>query len=108
MVIVDFPYPECTFNNGDVADALATMPLQIHASGSHSGSTPDGGQNNATLTTVVARVKKVWCTTVSTDGSNEAWSYFNIRWRDYVTAKEIGGQNCAIQLLECCDKDLWK
>ena len=44
MVIVVYPYPGCTFNTNDVAEALAVMLLQIHASGSHSGGTPDGNQ----------------------------------------------------------------
>ena len=48
MVIAVRLYPGCTFNTGNVADALAVVLLQIQASGFHSSSTPDGGQNNAT------------------------------------------------------------
>ena len=108
MVLVDCPYPGCTFNTGKVADALAAMLLQIHASGSHSGGTPDVGQNNVTSTTAAARVKEVRCHTISAGSSNEAWLNFNIRWRDYVTATKITGQDCVIKFLECCDEDLRK
>ena len=106
MVIVVYPYPGCTFNTNDVAEALAVMLLQIHASGSHSGGTPDGNQNN--LTTAVMCVKKVWCPIISAASSTEAWFYFNIRWTEYVTAVKITGQDCVIQLLECCEEDLQK
>ena len=58
MVIVDSKYPGCTFNTGDVVDALAATLFQIHASGSHSGDTSGGGQSNTTPTTVVACVKE--------------------------------------------------
>ena len=83
MVIVDCPYPGCTFNNCNVDDALAGTLLHIHTFGIHSGGTPDGGQNNATSTTVVVCVKKVWHQhpTISAGSFTEAWSYLNIRWR---------------------------
>ena len=61
MVIVDCPHPGCTFNTSNVADALAATLLQIHASGSHPGGTPDGGQNNETSTSAVVHVMKVQC-----------------------------------------------
>lgn len=65
MVIVDCPHPGCTFNTSNVADAPAATLLQIHASGSHPGGTPDGGQNNGTSTFAVAHVMKVQCPTIS-------------------------------------------
>ena len=108
MVIINCPYPGCAFNTGNVAEALAAMLLQIHASGFHSGGTPDVDQSNVTTITVVACVRKVWCPTISAGSSTEAWCYFNIRWTDYVTATKITGQDHVIRLLECCDEDLGK
>ena len=107
-IMVNCPYPGCTFNTGNVAEALAAMLLQIHASGFHSGGTPDVDQSNVTTITVVACVRKVWCPTISAGSSTEAWCYFNIRWTDYVTATKITGQDHVIRLLECCDEDLGK
>ena len=93
---------------------LTVCILGVLVSGSHSGGPPDVGQNNVTPTTVVVHVEKVWHPIISAGSSTEAWSLlqhqmdFNIRWSDYVTTMKITGQDCVIQLLECCGEDLQK
>ena len=93
MVIVGCPYPGCIFNT-DVPGALAV----IHASDSHSGGTPDSGQNSVTPTTTPTTESSahhyIYWQTIS-----EAWSYFNIRGRDHVTVTKISGQDCVFLAL---------
>ena len=101
------PFPGCEFQTNDVADGLASTLLQIHASGCHSGVT-NGEQAVASNTSGAARVEKVRCPTISTAGTSEEWSYFKIRWNNYVAAIKISGKDVVIQLLECCDEGLRK
>ena len=107
MVAVDCLFPGCEFQMNDVADRLVSTLLQIHASGCHSGATNEE-QAVASNTCGAARVEKVRCSTISTAGTSEEWSYFKIRWNDYVAATKISGKDLVIQLLECCDEDLRK
>ena len=107
MVAVDCLFPGCEFQMNDVADRLVSTLLQIHASGCHSGATNEE-QAVASNTCGTARVEKVRCSTISTAGTSEEWSYFKIRWNDYVAATKISGKDLVIQLLECCDEDLRK
>jgi len=100
MVVVDCPYPDCDFQTTDASDALAATLLQIHAAGAHS-------TNNQNLPST-ARIEKVKRPTISIGGTTEGWSYFNIRWKDYVAATKVSGRDLVVQLLECCDEDLRK
>ena len=52
-----------------------------------------------------ARVQKVSRQTVSLGMTSEEWSYFLTRWRDYVEATKVLGDEKIMQLLECCDKE---
>lgn len=105
MVIVDCPYPGCDFQTIDASDQLAATLLQVHASGAHLNTPPS---STTSTTTTNARVEKVRRPTISIGGSSEEWSYFQIRWKDYVTATKLTGRDLVIQLLECCDEDLRK
>ena len=107
MVVIDCPFPRCKFQANDVADGLAFTLLQIHASRCHSGVT-NGEQAVASNTSGAARVEKVRRPTISTASTSEEWSYFKIRWNNYVAATKISGKDLVIQLLECCDEDLRK
>ena len=107
MVVVQYPYPEGNFETIDAADALSATLLQIHASGTHSNTTPARTHLTAN-TAATARVEKVRRPTVTTGGTSEEWSYFNVRWQDYVTATKTSGRDLVIQFLECCDEDLQK
>ena len=100
MVVAECPYPGCEYATVDTEPALAATLLQIHASGSHTQ------QPNANRE--AARVEKVKRPTISAGGSSEDWSYFLIRWQDYVTATKITGADLLVQLLECCEEDLRK
>lgn len=100
MVVVACPYPQCDFSTADTEAVLASTLLQIHASGAHTQQTPG--------TRETARVEKVKRPTITTGGSSEDWSYFTVRWQDYVTATKINGPELVIQLLECCEEELRK
>ncbi|ELU18676.1 hypothetical protein CAPTEDRAFT_209230 [Capitella teleta] len=56
--------------------------------------------------TSAAKVEKVKQLIISTAGSSEEWSYFKSQWSEYVAATKITGQECVVQLLECCDDPL--
>ena len=72
MVVVNCPYPGCKFRTNNINDALASMLLQIQASGSHSGVT-HGHPRGASNISGAARVKKVLYTTISPGGTSEEW-----------------------------------
>ncbi|XP_066910175.1 uncharacterized protein [Clytia hemisphaerica] len=101
MVVVQCPFPECDYATIDTEPDLASTLLKIHASGVH---TPQQGL----AVRETARVEKVKRPTITTGGSSEDWSYFTVRWQDYVTATKITGPELVIQLLECCDDELRK
>lgn len=103
MVAVECPYPDCGFRTVDASENLAITLLQMHAAGVHPTTPAD-----RTLPSASARVEKVKRPTITTGGSSEEWSYFNVRWRDYVTATGITGKDLVLQLLECCEEDLRK
>ena len=41
-------------------------------------------------------------------GTMEDWKYFKSRWSEFVKATKLSGTDKIIQLLECCDDQLWK
>ena len=85
------PFPDCTFETDDVQHSLAAVLISVHSTGTHTAAAPSTSGNAA------ARVENVHCPTISTAGSSEDWSYFLIRWQDYVDATKI-----------CCDEQLRK
>ena len=101
MVVVQCPFPGCNFATIDTETDLACTLLKIHASGAHT-------QQEGLAVRETARVEKVKRPTITTGGSSEDWSYFTVRWQDYVTATKITGPELVIQLLECCDEELRK
>eukprot|EP00111_Clytia_hemisphaerica_P017727 TCONS_00052439-protein len=101
MVVVQCPFPECDYATIDTDSDLASTLLKIHASGVH---TPQQGLS----VRETAHVEKVKRPTITTGGSSEDWSYFTVRWQDYVTATKIAGPELVIQLLKCCDDELRK
>ena len=92
---VQCPIPGCAYITEEVNAALAASLLNIHAK-THNPS-------NAT-----AKVEKVRRPTISAGGTSEEWTYFLTRWSEYVKATGITGDDCTIQLLECCDETLRK
>jgi len=54
------------------------------------------------------KIEKVKRPIISPAGSSEEWAYFESRWTDYKAATKVNGQECVIQLLECCDDALRK
>ncbi|XP_028411560.1 uncharacterized protein LOC114534203 isoform X2 [Dendronephthya gigantea] len=93
------PYPDCEYETADVEDALAAVLLTVHSNGSH---------NNNQATTTISKGEKVKRPTISRSGTSEDWSYFLSRWKDYVDATKITGQDKVLQLLECCEEQLRK
>ena len=93
------PYPECIYETDDVEDALAAVLLTVHSNGSHT---------NTPATTTASKAEKVKRPTVCRGGTSEDWSYFLSRWKDYVDATKITGQDKVLQLLECCEERLRK
>ena len=75
--------------------------LSVHTTGTHTASP-------ASAAPAAAKVAKVRRPTVSAAGSSEEWSYFLIRWQDYVEATKVTGKDRVVQLLECCDEQLCK
>lgn len=43
---------------------------------------------------------------MTSGGTTEAWSYFLTRWKTYIRAVALDGQDRVAQLLECCDDKL--
>ena len=77
-----------------VAAALITTHTTIHAS-PHS-------------VMPVAKAENVKHLCISSAGTTEDWQYFRSRWSDYVRATKLSGTDRIIQLLECCDHQLWR
>ena len=69
---VDCPFPECTYNTGDVDAQLALELLKIHglAHANTGAQTPH----------ITAKVEKVHRPTLVADGTSEDWNYFLTRW----------------------------
>lgn len=93
------PFPDCTYEKEEVTDALAAVLLLVHSSGTHTAQ----GAPNVTPNTKLEKVRRQ---KISAAGSSEDWSYFLLRWGNYVTATNITGRDKVIQLLECCDEQL--
>ena len=98
MPAINCPFPECTFNTGDVDAQLALELLKIHGLG-HANA---GAQTHHTA----AKAEKVNRPTLVMEGTPEDWNYFLTRWADYEEATGITGKTLILQLLECCDEKL--
>lgn len=94
-VSVKCPIPNCTYATENVNAALATSLLQIHAKSHEQSCT-------------TAKVEKVRRPIISASGTSEEWKYFLTRWSEYAKATCLTGNDCIIQLLECCDEPLRK
>jgi len=101
MVQIDCPYPNCTYQASCESEQLASTLLQIHASGSHNPAVP--ATTNSAPASSIPKLKRP---VISAGGSSEEWSYFLIRWKDYIAATNITGASQILQLLECCDDEL--
>lgn len=95
MPAVKCPVADCEYKTDDVDPAIVVQLLQIHSAATHT-------QPQVTP----AKVEKVKRPTLSSGGSSEEWTYFMTRWKDYVTATKVTGQEQVVQLLECCDDGL--
>ena len=100
MPVVNCPIPGCDYAKPDLNDAIVAALLTTH-------SVPHT-VHAASTTSPTHKVESVKRPTISAAGSSEDWSYFSIRWNDYVNANGITGQQAVIQLLECCDDSLRK
>ena len=101
MPIIECPFPDCPYSTGDVTNELAVTLLNIHSNGTHSS-------HSSAPSAPSMAVEKVRRPMITSGGSSEKWSYFLIRWQDYVDATKVTGKDKIIQLLECCDEELRK
>ena len=100
MPIVSCPIPDCEYSTPDLSDAIVAALLTTHCV-TH---TAQAGPH----TPPAHKVETVKRPTIAAAGSSEEWSYFEIRWNDYVNATGISGKQAVIQLLECCEDSLRK
>ena len=103
MPVTNCPQPECTYNTGDVTEALAGTLLTIHAAGQHP----------PTAVTTVSQSSqpkedKAKRPTITRAGTTYDWTYFTTRWEEYKSATGITGAKIVMQLLECYEEDLRK
>ena len=77
------PFPEYTHKTGEVTDALASVLLSVHSTGTHTA--PE-----------VTKLEKVRHPTISASGSSKDWSYFLTCWDDYVAATNLVGKDKVI------------
>lgn len=97
MPIVSCPIEGCAYATPDLSDAIVAALITAHCTVHATGSTG-----------AAAKVEKVRRPTVTSAGTSEEWSYFELRWLDYVAATKVTGRDRIVQLLECCDESLRK
>ena len=95
MPAISCPVPGCEYRTDDLDAAIVAALPTAHTT-THTVGQP------------TAKIKKVKKPTIAAAGTSEEWSYFQLRWKDYVTATKLEGRNKVIQLLECCDEPLRK
>ena len=89
----------CEFEGCDWTTETETVSdyvqlLKIHVQARHP-------QNNGT-----SKAEKAKRPELSTDVSDEDWSYFKSRWDQYKKATSLTGEDLITQLLECCSESL--
>lgn len=99
MPVVGCPFPDCQYETPDYGDAIVAALITAHSS---SHAIPHQSS------TISSKVEKVKRPSISASGTSEEWSYFLTRWKEYVHATKIIGQEEVIQLLECCEESLRK
>ena len=89
--------PHCDYTTPDLEAVIVAALIASHSS-IHQGapSVPKTEHGNVKRPTICA------------GGSSEDWSYFCIRWTEYVEYYKLQGRDLKIQLLECCDDALRK
>ena len=92
-VSVKCPIPGCDYQTEEENAAIVAALLNAH--------TLTHTPSHAT-----AKAEKVKRPSIAAAGTSEEWAYFELRWKDYVTATKIEGRDKFIQLLECCDERL--
>ena len=90
MPVVQCPIENCEYQTPDVDPVVAAPLIAAHS------------------VVPVAKYEKVKRPCISSSGTMEDWQYFRSRWSDYVRATKLSGTDRVIQLLECCDNQLWR
>jgi hypothetical protein len=101
MPSVKCPITGCGYATEDCDVAIVVQLLRLHEA-------IHAQPQTARATLPAAKVEKVKRPSISPSGTSEEWSYFKIRWTEYVDATGITGKDLVIQLLECCDEELRK
>ena len=99
------PLPECEFElENDVPEDCVNTMMQFHLHYHQplvTSSTPGGPS-------AVSKAEKLKRPSLSSDNTNEDWSYFLSRWSTYKSATMMTEADIKIQLLECCEEGLRK
>ncbi|XP_068232779.1 uncharacterized protein [Palaemon carinicauda] len=101
MPAVQCPIDNCNYVTPDLSDAIVAALLTAHCINHTAAARPGAAAQHA-------QVEKVKRPTITAAGTTEEWSYFLIRWDEYVNATAINGQEAVVQLLECCEDQLRK
>ena len=99
MVIAKCPIENCTFLTEDQSESLAGISLTIHASVHTSENREPGAIPKS-------RAERMQRPTVSSEISNEIWSYFKWCYAMYTRHANINVADRPTELLACCDYDL--
>ena len=92
--------PGCGHIFGSAEGQALVSLIELHARTAH--------PPTATEEPTTGKAEKVRRPVISSQGTNEDWSYFNSRWLEYKAATKIAGADIVYQLLETCDESLRK
>ena len=94
MVVHECEFGECEWKlDTNNMETYATL-YKIHVSAAHAQPVSN------------AKAEKAKRPELSSDISDEDWSYFTSRWEHYKKAANVTGDDVATQLMECCNEQL--
>ena len=93
MPKIKCPLENCDYETPDCSDVIVAALLTTHSSIHSHGN-------------IKSAADKIKRPTITSDLSNEQWSYFVSRWDNYRKSTKISETEEVVQLLECLDEDL--
>ena len=93
MPKIKCPLENCDYETPDCSDVIVAALLTTHSSIHSHGN-------------IKSTADKIKRPTITSDLSNEQWSYFVSRWDNYRKSTKISETEEVVQLLECLDEDL--
>ena len=98
MVLRKCEYQDCTWSvETDNLETYVEL-LKIHTQANHAAQV---AANNAS-----SKAEKAKRPELGSDVSEEDWSYFISRWKEYKKATNLKGDDIISQLMECCTEQL--